>query len=205
VGGTPNLVPQNGSEAIPLVFEMVGNYVGRYDRASGDGNANMLQIDRLRATLLDFAILNMDRHHGNYFTVTGKNGETRFVPIDHGYGFNSARDMFSVDGDEKSFKGWLFGEWGGRRNGIMKYLREEGGTPEGRERLVELMRETQRQLREAEEQYGLNDALSDIFASIPNRTPRTSSGRDHRKAVERIQWLIDTDGQKIVDILLGQP
>ena len=206
IGGVPNTLPQGkDSTAAPLVFELVGNYVGKYDKPGTDGNRNMSQIDRLRATLLDFTILNMDRHPGNYFTVTDKDGKTRFVPIDHGYGFNSAHEMFFVDGDEKSFKGWLFNKWGGRRNGIMKNLRDEGGTPEGRAELVELMRDTQRQLREAEEQYGLDDALTDIFASLPNRTPRTSSGRDHRKAVERIQWLIKTDPEKVVDLLLGQP
>jgi hypothetical protein len=206
VGGIANSSPQgNDSTAVPLVFELVGNYVGKYDKPDRNSNRSMAQIDRLRATLLDFTILNMDRHPGNYFTVTDKDGKLRFVPIDHGYGFNSAHEMFSVDGDEKSFKGWLFNKWGGRRNGIMKNLRDEAGTAEGRAELVELMRDTQRQLREAEEQYGLDNALTDIFASLPDRTPRTSSGRDHRKAVERIQWLINTDPEKIVDLLLGQP
>lgn len=180
----------------PIVVEMVQNYAGEDVKGGhdvGDWYERSTFDDLVSMTLLDFAVLNSDRHGGNYFLRKDEEGRYRFVPIDHGLGFDGRRDDYY--GPDPTLDGWLGNGQGGSRNGVAAHLRRRLQTDD-REQIVEAIKRAQQQLVDAESATAINDAMEQIV--------KASSGRANgavRALPERLQWIMDTDAEEIASII----
>jgi hypothetical protein len=121
--------PFNGqppAKARPIMFEHVGNYVASPIKPRGRNDVPNVVKDKVRATFLDYLIMNTDRHNENYFLVT-QNGKKHLVPIDNGLGFRGRQGYFQ-SGDyanESGFRTWLADGQGGNRNPMRAELRND--------------------------------------------------------------------------------
>jgi hypothetical protein len=209
VGGPlPDAKAQYGGNAndraVPIVVELGQDVVG--------SDINLAQQilkpdkaatrDLVRLQLLDFVIINSDRHGGNFF-VAERRGKQHFYPIDMGLGFNARRENFydGVDGSPEGLKRWRRAPRGGRLNNIDLALRTRAMTAEGRAELRREIVALQRDLKRKEKQFNARAGIQEIFANGP-RTPLTAGGRDHFKAVKRMQWIMNTDPDSVLDALI---
>jgi len=114
------------TKARPIMFEHVGNYVENHVTPRGPNDVADAVQDKVRATMLDYLIMNTDRHHGNFFLVT-QNGKKRFIPIDNGLGFRGRQGYFQSGdyADEAGFSRWLRDGQGGNRNPMRGSLRND--------------------------------------------------------------------------------
>lgn len=206
----------------PILFEHAENYIdGTVAPPQRNGYENSIPLnDKIRLTMLDFLILNTDRHGGNFFVQRDANGQDHVVPYDPSLGF-AARE-FDRDlsyADEAGFKKWLKSSYGGRRNKLIGSLRtkhdSETGRDAGRTRasMIEETRKSQQLLREAEAQkrfaeFGQN--VIDAAGQNPQVQPvtgasgaRASEPRKISFTQQRIDWVLSQTPEQIVDAMLA--
>jgi hypothetical protein len=126
-------------------------------------------------TVLDYAILNTDRHSKNWLQYTDpETGKLRIVPIDMGLGMrgrNSDGNMYAINPDfdsaEEQARRWVedtdIGLFGRHRT-VQKRLRLDLGTnrPEVRQRAIESAQRALDSLRAAQEEKGIEEVLQEI-------------------------------------------
>ena len=206
----------------PILFEHAENYIdGTVAPPQRNGYENSIPLnDKVRLTMLDFLILNTDRHGGNFFVQSDANGQDHIVPYDPSLGF--AARYFDPDlsyADEEGFKKWLKHDAGGRRNKLIGSLRtkhdSETGRDAGRTRtaMIEEARKSQQLLREAEAQkrfaeFGQN--VIDAAGQNPQVPPvtgasgaRASEPRKISFTQQRIDWVLSQTPEQIVDAMLA--
>jgi hypothetical protein len=207
-----NGVPHSGGRAI--VYEHAGNYVEGRLRLGRDV-ANMGDIkpsDRVRATLMDFVIVNRDRHGGNFFVAPDANGKLRFVPIDPSLGFDvnwGGRAFEAFDGDDAGFVGWLRDSYGGGRNDMLSTLREQVRQGRlSRREVIAAVADVQKSIREAERKNPYLNMVNDVLKTGGDGTPNPRAGdqavvRIGERPQKKMKYLTDVDPSRIADLLLG--
>ena len=200
VGGKPDLAAGEKAAA-PIVVEHVENIIGSV-RAPNEYEFS--NADLVRGILLDFAILNSDRHEGNFFMTMDSEGVGHFVPIDHGHAFNGAANIH--DGNPTLYGLTLYlddYQGGGGINQMLPELRDRLQSPDQRDAIANEILQLQESLRRQQEKYDLNDAISSIFDAVSDKAPLTDEGRNHRDAADRIKFLIVIDRMELLDALEG--
>lgn len=187
----------NGSPVRAIIFEHAENYLdGRVRTPQGGIDFS----DRVRATLLDYMLLNTDRHGGNYFEMVGADGKVHFVPIDPSLGFQ-ARQFTNAHDDADGFKNWIRSSAGGGRNGMMRRIKEDiSAGRKTREDLVLEIAAIQEQLRKSERAKPLAVMLDDA----KNAAGGARASRDIPNGVAgRQRFLLEKNASDIVDLILS--
>ncbi len=207
--GNPADVANNGRS---ILFEHASNYVNGDLRPGREvlDNTKIKASDRVRATLLDFVMVNRDRHGGNYFISTDENGNRRFVPIDPSLGFDAQWDgqrHINFGGDDAGFIGWMGHDVGGRRNDMLRSLREQylNGTLSRRE-VTQAVADVQRSIREAERKNPYMNMVEDaLFTVGADGVRRIAVSRTNiaLRPQEKMKYITDVDPSKIADLILG--
>lgn len=110
--GTQGKVPTPGR---PVVMEHVENYItGGVRRAGWGGGIGAKIQDSVALGLLDYAILNPDRHGDNFF-LAGNSTNPNLVPIDQSMGFQNIR--FRESDGQGTRESW------GDREGFRQFAR----------------------------------------------------------------------------------
>jgi hypothetical protein len=220
VGGLRLDGKQKGGPGAPhsagrsIVFEHAGNYVDGRLRQGRDV-ANMGDIkpaDRVRATLMDFVIVNRDRHGGNFFVAPDANGKLRFVPIDPSLGFDvnwGGRDFEGFGGDDAGFVAWMNHGYGGGRNEMLSTLRQQfrQGALSRRE-VIAAIADVQKSIREAERKNPYLNMVDDVLKTGGDGTPNPRSGDRARERIgvkpqQKMKYITDVDPSRIADLILG--
>jgi len=197
-------------EGRAVLFEHVSNYVADpYESPAMFTELLDVNVaDGVALTLLDFAILNVDRHGGNYFVIEESNGLKRIVPIDMSLTFHQA-GFFDLDKDYGNAEGlqyWVDGA--GARNNIINGIRTRVKRGElTRQQVKEQVIAVQRRLRESQEkvQFALFGKEVMEAAGTPGNPRKIKDNKpDHMVAHtdKRLQWLIDADPEEITKIIL---
>lgn len=198
----------SGENAVtPIAVELVQNYVGDVVDGRAFGGEKFEVADLVRGQLFDAVILNTDRHGGNYF-VKVVNGKKHFVPIDNSLGFNGRPGTrYSGRADAAGFAEWFNSDNGGKRIGnggmhpmLKARLRAEPAlAAEVRDEILAM----QRDLKKAHRQQKGKQAVDEILAAVPNRTPVTTGGKSHYDAIKRLEWLMNANPDQVLDLLRG--
>ena len=168
--------------------------------------------DRVRATLMDFVIVNRDRHHGNFFVATDANGNKRFVPIDPSLGFDvnwGGRDFQGFDGDDAGFNAWMNHNYGGKRNEMLNSLRAQFQNQElSRREMVAAIADVQRSIREAERKNPYMNVVDDALKAGGDGTQQPRAGDNARERIgvrpmRKMKYITDVDPSRLADLILG--
>ena len=203
-----------GGELRPILFEHVGNYVdGKIVEGRAVSASRIKASDRIRATLLDYAIINHDRHGGNFFGAE-QGGDLRFVPIDPSLGFNA---IWHGGGGGQVFKGpmdgrdgmakWVDASYGGKRNEFIQTLRDDFSANRiTRDEVKRVIAEVQEALRQAEKKKSYSSFVSEALAAAgtPGKPRSTADVEKYVKisADARLKFLMQTDAGALADIIL---
>ena len=205
--GNPADVANNGRA---ILFEHAANYVdGRLTAGRDANHVDIKASDRVRATLLDFVMVNRDRHGGNYFVSTDANGKRRFVPIDPSLGFDAnwgGQVHLGYGGDDAGLMGWLGNDVGGGRNDMVRSLREQylNGTLSRRE-VTAAVTDVQRAIREAERKNPYMNMVDDALVTIGKPGERRIANRNSiaLRPQEKMKYITDVDPTRIAELILG--
>ena len=206
--GNPADVANNGRA---ILFEHAGNYVSGPLTAGRDASDRDIKAsDRVRATLLDFVMVNRDRHGGNYFVSTDANGKRRFVPIDPSLGFDAdwgGQAHIGYGGDNAGFMGWLGDNVGGRRNDMVRSLREQylAGSLSRRE-VTAAVADVQRSIREAEMKNPYMNMVEDALLTVGADGARRIGVDKNNIAIrpqKKMKYITDVDPSVISGWILG--
>lgn len=206
--GNPADAANNGRA---ILFEHAANYVDGRLRAGRDGAERDIKAsDRVRATLLDFVMVNRDRHGGNYFVATDANGKQRFVPIDPSLGFDAVwgdEVHLGYGGDDAGFVGWLGNRVGGGRNDIVRSLREQylAGSLSRRE-VTAIVSDVQKAIREAEQKNPYMDMVEDALFTVGadgNRRLAVNRDKIAVRPQQKMKYITDVDPSRIAGWILG--
>jgi hypothetical protein len=197
----PNNKPGVSGHIRPVLFEHSGNLVEGTLQAARINHVEKIEPeDVIAATLLDYAVLNTDRHGGNYFLVT-QNGKMHFVQIDMSLGFHAREfdpgDDFSGDG---GFLTWLKSGAGGRRNDMAQMLPER--VRQGRVTRAEVVRaiiKIQENLRAAEQAKRYTEFGQDVY-NARGEVAKIDQGVKYVDA--RLKYLMEVDPNRLADIIL---
>ena len=194
----PTYRDQHG-QGRPIIFEHADNYI---DGTVRPPNGTPPWQDRVGATMLDYLILNTDRHPGNYFVVE-QNGKKRFVPIDPSLGFN-AREFNGAMADESGLQGWLRSHAGGRRNNFVSKLKEDVAQGRvSRDDIVRVVAQLQENLRKSEEQKSFRSFANDIVNAAGSGTSARPGGHKITDAAQRMAFVQNVDPRRFVDLMLA--
>jgi hypothetical protein len=185
----------------PILFEHAGNYIdGDIKKPANAGRVK--DDDKVRATILDYLIVNVDRHGGNYF-VAEQNGENRFVPIDPSLGFNAEgyADWNGAMADRAGLAGWLNSGRGGGRNEMLSELRNAVQRNQlTRDEISRVVQEMQDNMRRSQ-----RDLKFDDFAR--GAQGHVVGNNEQRKLIEepqqRIDFFLSLSASSIADIIIG--
>jgi hypothetical protein len=220
VGGVRMDGKQKGGAGVPnssgraIVYEHAGNYV---DGALQDGR-NQIKVghikpaDRVRATLLDYIMVNRDRHGGNFFIATDSDGVKRFVPIDPSLGFDAmwgGRVHENYDGDDAGLRGFLRNDMGGGRNEMLASLQAQvanGGI--SRREILLAVEEVQKSIREAERKNPYMGVVEGVLKSGGDGTAVPRNGdqisiRIGERPQKKMKYITDVDPGRIADLIIG--
>ena len=197
-----------------IVFEHAANYAeGNIESPRGAGIQGRIKAsDRVRATLMDFVIVNRDRHHGNFFVATDANGKKRFVPIDPSLGFDvnwGGRDFQGFDGDDAGFNAWMNHNYGGKRNEMLNSLRAQFQNQElSRREMVAAIADVQRSIREAERKNPYMNVVDDALKAGGDGTQQPRAGDNARERIgvrpmRKMKYITDVDPSRLADLILG--
>lgn len=220
IGGVRLDGKQSGGPGAPfssgrsIVYEHAGNYVdGRLQLGRNIIDmGNIKASDRVRATLLDFVMVNRDRHGGNFFVATDANGKQRFVPIDPSLGFDvnwGGRVHEGFDGDDAGFVGWLRHSYGGGRNEMLSSLRAQVAQGRlSRREVIAAIADVQKSIREAERKNPYLNMVGEALKTAGDGTPNPRSAdqvaiRIGDRPQKKMRYLTEADPTRIADLLLG--
>jgi hypothetical protein len=196
----PTYRDQHG-QGRPIIFEHADNYIAGGVRPPGQVQGKIVWQDRVGATLLDYLILNTDRHGGNYFVAT-QNGQNRFVPIDPSLGFG-ARIFSGPMADESGFRSWLGNGRGARLNPMIQQLRDD--VQQGRvsrDEIVRVVAQLQENLNKSEAQRAYTAFADDLMRAGGSATSARTGGDKIKHAGDRIAFVRSVDPTRLVDIML---
>lgn len=203
---------QSQGDGRAILFEHAGNYIDGGLTAGRDANLGDIKAsDRIRATLLDFTMVNRDRHGGNFFVSTDANGKRRFVPIDPSLGFDAewgGQVHLGYGGDDAGFMGWLENDVGGRRNDMVRTLRQQylAGSLSRRE-VTAAVADVQRSIREAERKNPYMNAVEDAKSTVnPDNARKFSSKAEElfiTRPQEKMKYITDVDPSRLAGWILG--
>jgi hypothetical protein len=214
----------------PVIIEHVGNYIdGPTIVPRGTFTST---TDGVNAMLLDFIMLNQDRHERNYF-FTGNlrvmNGKyiRQFIPIDSSLGFQNTTFQLPSSTDE----GIPLPESMASNSGLVEFTRqgsgpftflfgadwqkaqERGEDDEFRQEVQRAFERAQQRLRESEDRLPFRDAAGEATYSAGTFdddgfiVPRRQSNEDALRLIEfpneRIQYILGIDPAEFTDQLLG--
>lgn len=206
--GNPADAANNGRA---ILFEHASNYVDGRIRAGRDGAERDIKAsDRVRATLLDFVMVNRDRHGGNYFVATDANGRQRFVPIDPSLGFDANwgdEVHLGYGADDAGFVGWLGNRVGGGRNDMLRSLREQylAGSLSRRE-VTAIVSDVQKAIRDAEQKNPYMNMVEDALFTVGADGKRRLAVNRDKIAVrpqQKMKYITDVDPSRIANLILG--
>jgi hypothetical protein len=194
-----------------ILFEDVRNYMDGEVVSPGDGK-RIVNGDKVRATLLDFAIVNVDRHGNNFFGVN-QNGVIRFAAIDPSLGFDAewhGKVFKNIEPNESGLRRWLNHDRGGGRNEMLSNLRKDFN--EGRmhrDEVVAVVAEIQKSMREAEAKnaYRSFAKKAQKAASVGGWVENRYGDADNyivNKPDERMKFIADINPSRLADIILGR-
>ena len=204
----------NAEKGRAILYEHAGNYVEGALTAGRDADLAQIKVsDRVRATVLDFVIANVDRHGGNFFVSTDENGKRRFVPIDPSLGFDAVWNMQpheDQDGNDDGLKSFLARATGGGRNNMLATLRAQylNGQISRRE-VTASLRDLQESIREAEAKNPYMNMVEDALKSAGDggtankRTSNNTNERIKMKPMRKLKYITDKDPALLADIVLG--
>lgn len=193
-----------------ILFEHASNYVnGELKQPTIADMAKLDIADAVAITLLDYAILNVDRHGGNFFVVKNPDGSRRVVPIDMSLSFGQIEFAKERDyADAEGLKAWVNNWVGGNRNTILQGIASRVRDGElNRQQVKEQVIALQRRLRENQEkvQFAMfgREVMAAAGAQGDMRKLRENVP-DHMVAHtdKRLQWLMDADAEEITKIIL---
>lgn len=206
----------------PILFEHAENYIdGTVAPPQRNGYENSIPLnEKIRLTMLDFLILNTDRHGGNFFVQRDANGQDHIVPYDPSLGFAAREfDPALSYADETGFKKWLRNDYGGKRNKLIGSLRTKHDSETGRDAgmtrtaMIEEARKSQQLLREAEAQKRFTEFAQNVIdaAGQNSQAPpitRASGARVSEPSKisftqQRIDWVLSQTPEQIVDAMLA--
>lgn len=206
-GGAPH------SAGRAIVFEHAGNYAEGELASPRDADvARIKASDRVRATLMDFVIVNRDRHQGNFFMATDANGNQRFVPIDPSLGFDvnwGGRDFQGFDGDDAGFNAWMRHNYGGGRNRMLGSLRYQFQNQQLTKReVIAAIADVQRSIREAERKNPYLNVVDNALKVAGDGTQLPRAGDDARERIgvrpmRKMRYITDVDPTRLADLILG--
>jgi hypothetical protein len=203
-------VMQDGKHRAVLL-EDVRNYMEGDVMEPEDRGRNIEPADKIRATLLDFVIVNIDRHHGNFFQVV-QNGKKRFAPIDPSLGFDAkwggAREFRDIEPTESGLRAFLNNRIGGGRNSILDGLRADKNSGRvHRDEVVAAIASVQKSIRDAEAKnaYRTFAEKAKNVATVTGQEEVRSKVTKHviQKPDARMKFIADIDPSRLADILLG--
>ena len=220
IGGVRMDGKQKGAAGVPnsvgraIVYEHASNYVDG-DLQDGRNQIKISQIkpaDRVRATLLDYIMVNRDRHGGNFFIATDSKGVKRFVPIDPSLGFDAmwgGRVHENYDGDDAGFRGFLGNDMGGRRNEMLATLRQQhanGGL--SRREILLAVEEVQKSIREAERKNPYMNVVEDVLKAGGDGTASPRGGDQVKLRIgvrpqKKMKYITDVDPGRLADLIIG--
>lgn len=215
IGGVRLDGKQTGAEnGRAMLFEHAGNYVEGALTPGRDADLSQIKpSDRVRATVLDFVMVNMDRHGGNFFVSTDENGKRRFVPIDPSLGFDAewnGRPHQNVDGDDDGLTRFLSSAAGGQRNQMINTLRSQYRNGEiSRREVTAALRDVQKSIREAEAKNPYMNMVDEALKTAGGggtalkRSVDNEEDRIKIKPMRRLKYVTDKDPAVLADILLG--
>ena len=206
----------------PVIIEHVGNYIdGPTVVPKSVGSTFTSTTDGVNATLLDFIMLNPDRHERNYF-FTGNlrvmNGKyiRQFIPIDSSLGFQNT--TFQIPDSMASNSGlYDFLTQGSVPFTLLfgvdyQKAKEQGSDDEFRQEVQRAFERAQQRLRESEDRLPFRDAAGDATYSAGTFdddgfiVPRQQSNEDALRLIEfpneRIQYILGLDPAEFTDQLL---
>lgn len=193
--------PDSPKTTAPIVIELGGNFVDGNLQAPSQSRFDIKNL--VRATLFDYAIINSDRHTGNFFSLV-KDGKHQFFPIDQSLGFNGRRRSRSFDGGANlaGLGNWLGSSSGGRRSTNVMLSQLQGKMDAaGRREAISEIKKLQADLRKAERQESSSAAIRRMQGIFPGRKYATTEGRAHKEAADRIKWLISARPEDIVNAI----
>ena len=219
IGGVRMDGKQKGGPGAPnsagraIVYEHAGNYV---DGTLTDGRnqvavSQIKPADRVRATLLDYIMVNRDRHGGNFFVATDSSGKKRFVPIDPSLGFDvnwGGRAHENYDGNDEGLRGFLGNDVGGRRNEMLATLRQQFKDRQiSRREILLAVEEVQKSIREAERKNPYMNVVEDVLnAGGGLNSPRSGDQVKLRVGVKpqkKMKYITDIDPGRLADLIIG--
>jgi hypothetical protein len=188
----------------PILFEHAGNYVqGQYRKGEVENAVKVVAEDKVRATVLDYLILNVDRHRSNFFVVKQGN-KHRFVPIDPSLGFEPGEGYGSFQGphaDRAGMRRWLESHRGGGRNAMLGQLRSDfqAGRVTKQEVAQEIER-LQKNLREAQDRLAFTEFARGAQGAVVGN-PEAEKLIDNPQ--KRIDFFIGQNAGRLADMILG--
>ena len=190
----------------PLVFELAPNYAGEgeWQQVATWSYREQEDVphDQLAAMLLlDFALLNVDRHGNNVLWQRDpRTGKVNLTPIDHGIGLNGPKDesLESIDPNFAGFMSFIAESHAGSVH--LKLLKEKIEYGDGRE-VAEALKQFQKNLRDSIEESSLEEFIDNIARQLGIIDPY---GLDEyppelNQLMARIQWILTVDTRDIVD------
>lgn len=185
----------------PILFEHAGNYI-EGDIKSPRNGGEVSNGDKVRATILDYLIVNVDRHGGNYF-IAEQNGENRFVPIDPSLGFNAElyANWNGAMADRAGLAAFLESHRGGGRNDMLARLRQSVQRNQvTRDEIARVVQDMQDNMRRSQ-----RDLKFDEFARGAQR--HVVGNTEQRKLIDepqqRIDFFLSLSASSIADLIIG--
>ena len=203
-------VMQDGKHRAVLL-EDVRNYMNGDVMEPANRGADILPADKIRATLLDFVIVNIDRHHGNFFQVV-QDGKKRFAPIDPSLGFDAKwggeRRFSNIEPNEAGLRAFLASSSGGGRNGMLKGLADDKRAGRvHRDEVVAAIASVQKSIKDAEAKnaYKTFAGKAKNVAIVEGQEAVRSTVKKYviDKPDARMKFIADIDPSRLADILLG--
>jgi hypothetical protein len=150
--------------------------------------------ENVRFNLLDFAIVNTDRHDQNFLiTATDPDGVAHLYPIDHGHTFTPNRP---ADGSWSGFR-QILGQL--RSNKSKRQMRAALRDGSKRSEIVEEIKALQEDLRRAQQDMPIEDVVAQLVDGADLYDGPQGQAVD--KLAERLQFLIDAGPEEIYDTL----
>jgi hypothetical protein len=194
-------VGNTGSAARPIVIELAQNSFGDDISMGIAGEPTDIGADDLISmTLLDWTILNDDRHTQNIMSTRDAEGRVNLIPIDHGMGFGSG---WSPHDPESTLSEWSQSSSGGGKgaNPIVLEIYKRSGP--GRDNWVETRAELISAIQRAQDRLRNADSAKEVSAAIAEimygAGADVTASESVSTTADRIQWILETDPDSILE------